>query len=80
MMYAFSLLSRYVVFLALRIVTLCLLSLTLHLIGLCGAYRLGDSKYILANIYCTVKPWIQRNESYSQIKMCMCVEYMVCSG
>jgi hypothetical protein len=49
---------RYVVFLALGIVTLCLLSLTLHLIALYGSYRWGDSKYILANIYCTVKPWI----------------------
>jgi hypothetical protein len=25
-------------------------------------------------IYCKVKQWIQRNESYNQIKMCMCVD------
>jgi hypothetical protein len=27
-------------------------------------------------IYCKVKQWIQRNESYNQIMMCMCVEYI----
>jgi hypothetical protein len=30
------------------IVTLCLLSLTLLLIGLCGAYRWGDNKTYIA--------------------------------
>jgi len=38
-MYVFSHLSRYVVFFALGIVALCPLSLTLQLIGLCGAHR-----------------------------------------
>jgi hypothetical protein len=55
-------------------------SLTLLLIGLYGAHRWGDNEYTLANIYCTVKPWIQRNESYSQIKICMCIGYMVGGG
>jgi uncharacterized iron-regulated membrane protein len=39
MVYAFSLLSKYVVFLAQGIVTLYLLSLTIFLIGLSGAHR-----------------------------------------
>jgi hypothetical protein len=80
MVYAFSLLSRYVVFMVLGIVALPSLSLTLLLIGLYGAHRWGDNEYILANIYCTVKPWIQRNKSYSQIKICMCIGYMVGGG
>jgi hypothetical protein len=32
----------------------------------------------LQSIYCNVKQWIQRNDSYNQIKMCMCVD--VCGG
>ena len=42
-----------------------------------GAHR-WDIKYTyLQDIYCIVKPWIQRNKSISQIKMCMCGEWMV---
>jgi len=29
------------------------------------------------DIYCIVKPWIQRNKSISQLRMCMCGEWMV---
>ena len=29
-------------------------------------------------IYCKVKQWIQRELSYNQIKMCMCVD--ICGG
>jgi hypothetical protein len=32
--------------------------LSLHLISLYGVHRWGDKKNILANIYCTVNPWI----------------------
>jgi hypothetical protein len=32
--------------------------LSLHLISLYGVHRWGDKKNILANIYCTVDPWI----------------------
>ena len=67
-------------FFALGIVALCPLSLTLQLIGLCGAPRWGDNSYILTTMYCKVKQWIQRNKSYNQIKMCMCVENMGYSG
>jgi hypothetical protein len=71
---AFSLLSRYVVFLALGIVTLCLLSLTLLLIGIYGAHRWGDKEFILVNIYCIVRPWIQRDKSGHTVKSrCACV-------
>jgi hypothetical protein len=74
MVCAFSLLLRYVVFLALGIVTLCLLSLTLLLIGLYGAHRWEDKEFILANIYCIVRPWIQRDKSGHTVKSrCACV-------
>jgi uncharacterized iron-regulated membrane protein len=74
MVYAFSLLSRYVVFVVLGIVALCLLSLTLLLIGLYGAHRWGDKESFLANIYCTVRPWIQRDKSVHTVKSrCACV-------
>jgi hypothetical protein len=75
MVYAFFLLSRYVVFVALGIVTLCPLSLTLLLIGLYGAHRWGDKESILANIYCIVRHMDPEGQvwPYSQIKMCMCV-------
>jgi hypothetical protein len=74
MVYAFSLLSRYVVFVVLGIVALCLLSLTLLLIGLYGAHRWGDKESLLANIYCTIKPWIQRNKFGHTVKSrCACV-------
>ena len=42
-----------------------------------GAHR-WEIKYTYSqDIYCIVKPWIQRNKSISQIKMCMCGEWMV---
>jgi hypothetical protein len=73
MVYAFSLLSRYVAFVVLGIVTLCLLSLTL-LIGLYGAHRWGEKEFILANIYYIVRPWIQRDKSSHTVKSrCACV-------
>jgi hypothetical protein len=75
MVYAFSLLSRYVVFVVFGIVALCLLSLTLLLIGLYGAHRWGDKESLLANNYCTVRHMDPEGQvrPYSQIKMCMCV-------
>jgi hypothetical protein len=51
----FSPLKICFIFGILGIVTLPSLSLTLLLIGLCGAHRWGDNEYILANIYCIVK-------------------------
>jgi len=41
------------------------------------AHRLEINNTYLQDIYCIVKPWIQRNKSISQIKMCMCGECMV---
>jgi len=41
-----------------------------------GAHR-WEIKYTYSqDIYCILKPWIQRNKSISQIKMCMCGEWM----
>ena len=42
-----------------------------------GAHRWEIKYTYLQDIYCIVKPWIQRNKSISQIKMCMCGEWMV---
>ena len=42
-----------------------------------GAHRWEIKYTYLQNIYCVVKPWIQRNKSIRQIKMCMCGEWMV---
>jgi hypothetical protein len=52
---------------------LCLLShpITKAYVELIGMET--THKY-LQSIYCKVKRWIQRNESYNQIKMCMCVD------
>jgi hypothetical protein len=47
--YAFSLLSQYVVFLELKHIEVAF-SLTLQLIGLCGAHRWGDNSNSLAYI------------------------------
>ena len=41
-----------------------------------GAHRWEKKYTYLHDIYCIVKPWIQRNKSISQIKMCMCGEWM----
>jgi len=42
-----------------------------------GAHRWETANTYLQDIYCVVKPWIQRNKSISQIKMCMCGGWMV---
>ena len=42
-----------------------------------GAHRWEIKYTYLQDIYCIVKPRIQRNKSISQIKMCMCGEWMV---
>ena len=42
-----------------------------------GAHRWEIKYTYLQDIYYIVKPWIQRNKSISQIKMCMCGEWMV---
>ena len=42
-----------------------------------GALRWEIKYTYLEDIYCIVKPWIQRNKSISQIMMCMCGEWMV---
>jgi len=42
-----------------------------------GAQRWEIKYTYLQDIYCIVKPWIQRNKSISKIKMCMCGEWMV---
>ena len=44
---------------------------------ICGAHRWEIKYTYLQDIYCIVKPWIQRNKSISQVKMCMCGEWMV---
>ena len=41
------------------------------------AHRWEIKYTYLQDIYCIVKPWIQKNKSISQIKMCMCGEWMV---
>ena len=56
--YAFTQLSEYVVFVGLRY--RCLLSLTLLLIGLCGAHR-WERLFKPTYMYCIVKPWIHIN-------------------
>ena len=42
-----------------------------------GAHRWETANTYLQDIYCIVKPWIQKNKSISQIKLCMCGEWMV---
>ena len=42
-----------------------------------GAHRWEMKYTYLQDIYCIVKPWIQRKRLISQIKMCMCGEWMV---
>ena len=50
---------------------------TLIRLLICGAHRWEIKYTYLQDIYCIVKPWIQRNKSIRQIKMCMCGEWMV---
>ena len=71
------LLSKYVVFLVWGIVTLPSLSSNSNKVLISGAHRWETDNTYLQDIYCIVKPWILRNKSISQIKMCMCGEWMV---
>ena len=71
------LLSKYVVFLVSDIVTLPSLSPYSNKVLISGAHRWETDNTYLQDIYCIVKPWIQRNKSISLIKMCMCGEWMV---
>jgi len=68
------LLSQYVVFLVQGIVTLPSLSPYSNKALISGAHRWEMKYTYLQDIYFIVKPWIQRNKSISQIKMCMCGE------
>ena len=71
------LLSRYVVFVVWSIVTLSYFSPYSNKALISGAHRWEIKYTYLQYIYCIVKPWIQRNKSIRQIKMCMCGESMV---
>ena len=71
------LLSKYVVFLVWGIVILPSLSPYSNKVLISGAHRWKTANTYLQDIYCIVKPWIQKNKSISQIKMCMCGEWMV---
>ena len=74
------LLSKYVVFLVWDIVALPSLSPYSNKVLISGAHRWETANSYLQDIYCIVKPWIQKNKSISQIKMCMCGEWMVYDG
>ena len=71
------LLSKYVVFLVWGIVILPSLSPYSNKVLISGAHRWEANNTYLQDIYCIVKPWIQKNKSISQIKMCMCGKWMV---
>ena len=71
------LLSKYVVFVVWGIMILPSLSPNSNKVLISGAHRWETANTYLQDIYCIVKPWIQRNKSISQIKMCMCGEWMV---
>jgi len=71
------LLSKYVVFLVWGIVTLPSLSSYSNKVLISGAHGWEIKYTYLQDIYCIVKPWIQRNKSISLIKICMCGEWMV---
>ena len=71
------LLSKCVVFLVWGIVILPSLSPYSNKVLISGAYRWEIDNTYLQDIYCIVKPWILKNKSISQIKMCMCGEWMV---
>ena len=70
-------LSKYVVFVVWGIVLLPSLSSYSNKALISGAHRWEIRHTYLQDIYCIVKPWIQRNKSISQIKMCMCGKWMV---
>jgi len=65
------------IFLVWRIVILPSLSPYSNKVLISGAHRWETDNTYLHDIYCIVKPWIWRNKSISQIKMCMCGEWMV---
>ena len=71
------LLSKYVVFLVWGIMVLPSLSLYCNKVLISVAHRWETANTHLQDIYCIVKPWIQKNKSISQIKKCMCGEWMV---
>jgi len=71
------LLSKYVVFLVWGIVILPSFSPYSNKVLISGAHRWETDNTYLQDIYCIVKPWIQKNKSISQIKMCMCGVWMV---
>ena len=71
------LLSKYVVLLVWGIVTLPSLSPYSNKVLISRAHRWETANTYLQDIYSIVKPWIQKNKSISQIKMCMCGEWMV---
>jgi len=73
------LLSKYVVFMIWSIVTLPSLSPYSNKTLISGAHRWEIKYTYLQDIYCIVKPWIHRNKSINQIKMCMCGEWLVYS-
>jgi len=68
------LLSNYVVFLVQGIVILPSLSPYSNKVLISGAHKRETDNTYLQDNYCIVKPWIQKNKSISQIKMCMCGE------
>ena len=71
------LLSKYVVFMVWGIMILPSLSPYSNKVLISGAHRWETANTYLQDIYSIVKPWIQRNKSISQIKMCMCGGWMV---
>ena len=74
------LLSKYVVFVVWGIVILPSLPSYSNEALISGAHRWETANTYLQDIYFIVKLWIQRNKSISQIKMCMCGEWMVYGG
>ena len=72
-------LSKYVVFVVWGIMILPSLSPYSNKVLISGAHRWETVNTYLQDIYCIVKPWIQRNKWISQIKMCMCGGWMVYS-
>ena len=71
------LLSKYVAFVVWGIVTLPSFTSYSNKALISRALRWETANTYLQEIYCIVKPWIQKNKSISQIKMCMCGEWMV---
>ena len=71
------LLSKYVLFLVWGIVILPSLSDYSNKVLISRAHRWETDNTYLEDIYCIVRPWIQKNKSISQIKICMCGEWTV---